>query len=248
MLSFFIVSLTSSGLVFSEESLDSEKEAVTKKLSLESAEVVDLDVLKITFGQDIDDSKEKDFIIKSLPIWNELDVNQILVDWNYVLLSINEEFKSNKQYEAVIISLFWTDGSTIVSGIDWAIEFTAPNMTQFKKVVAEIPKKEETSELKKEVIPELNSADESGDNEKDEEKKEENPVKEDSEITVKKVEEEKKADLAWKEVSQEELDKNIVVAAWKTTDLPTTWPEHIFFVILALILSWLVIHMKRKKI
>ncbi len=249
------------------ETLDGEQASEVKKLSLISVEVADMDILKLSFWVAIDDTKEKDFIVKSLPLWDEISVNQIAVDKDSVLLSIEKDFESNKQYEVVIISLYWTDGSTIISGIDWAVEFSAPDMSKFndkEEVVAAINENtiEETEE------PELNSAESEAKIKADKKALEDKKLAEEAKIAEDKKQEEKKnkatktvaekidqankknnaVNLWGKEVNQEELDKNITVAAGKAGDLPTTWPEHVFFVILALVLAGLIIHIRRKKI
>ncbi len=294
-----------------EELLENEKQETVQKLSLQWVEVVDMDVLKISFWVNIDDSREKDFIVKSLPIWNEIEVTQILVDENDVLLSIEEDFISDKQYEVVIISLYGVDWSTIVSWIDGAVEFSAPDMEQFKLNISggtndswnwSDNDSEGTNNIwdwtnnssggtndswnwpdnnsgetnnnwdwsnnssagtndswnnNLDTEVELNSADEKETTKTKEEKATEqeelNKIEEEKVKTVaEKIEEANKknnsVNLWWKAVSQEELDKNVSVAAGKTEDLPTTWPEHIFFIVLAIILAWLVLHTRSKKI
>ena len=238
-----------------EELLENEKQETVQKLSLQWVEVVDMDVLKISFWVNIDDSREKDFIVKSLPIWNEIEVTQILVDENSVLLSIEKDFETDKQYEVVIISLYGVDWSTIVSWIDGAVEFSAPDMEQFKLSISGGTNDSWNNNLDTEV--ELNSADEKEATKTKEEKATEqeelNKIEEEKLKTVaEKIEEANKknngVNLWWKAISQEELDKNVSVIAGKTEDLPTTWPEHIFFIILSIILAWLVLHTRRKKI
>jgi len=248
------------------ETLEGEQVAEVKKLSLKAVDVVDMDIFKLSFWVSIDDTKEKDFIVKSLPLWDEIEVTQIAVDNDSVLLSIEKDFESNKQYEVVIISLYWTDGSTIVSGIDWAVEFTAPDMTLFNKkeevvkVIEENTVEESTGSIvenngynnttdqttkNKENTEETNT-------EENNEQPELNAAWEKPKTVAEKIDEANKknnsVNLAGKEVDKEELDKNIAVAAGKSSDLPTTWPEHVFFVILALILAGLIIHIRRKKV
>lgn len=257
------------------ESLEGEQVSEVKKLSLTSVDVVDNDILKLSFWVAIDDTKEKDFIVKSLPLWDEIEVNQIAVDNDNVLLSIEKDFESNKQYEVVIISLYWTDGSTIVSGIDWAVEFSAPDMSKFNQ--EEIVKAIEKHTLEENLNNEETNNDSS---EKNTENKESNNTEENTQVqendtennteeniadepelnaawekpktVAEKIDEANKknnaVNLWWKEVDQADIDKNIAVAAGKLEDLPTTGPEHVFFVILAIILAGLIIHIRRKKV
>ena len=257
------------------ESLEGEPVSEVKKLSLTSVDVVDNDILKLSFWVAIDDTKEKDFIVKSLPLWDEIEVNQIAVDNDNVLLSIEKDFESNKQYEVVIISLYWTDGSTIVSGIDWAVEFSAPDMSKFNQ--EEIVKAIEKHTLEENLNNEETNNDSS---EKNTENKESNNTEENTQVqendtennteeniadepelnaawekpktVAEKIDEANKknnaVNLWWKEVDQADIDKNIAVAAGKSEDLPTTGPEHVFFVILAIILAGLIIHIRRKKV
>ena len=231
-----------------EELLENENqtEEAVQKLSLESVDVVDMDILKLSFSLNIDDSKEKDFIVKSLPVWNEIEITEIIADKNNVLLLVDENFQTEKQYEVVIISLYGEGGSTIVSWIDWAVKFNAPDMTEFQN-------DEVTKEIKEDDI-ELNSAD----NEPQKVEEIEDTVK-DEPVVEEKVEEQKEAtpvkvetkdtwsEELWKAIPQEELDKNISVAAGKSSELPTTGPEHIFFIILAIILAWLLLHTRSNK-
>ncbi len=273
IISAFIIFLWTPLQVSWLESLEGEQQSEVKKLSLQSVDIVDFDVLKLSFWVEIDDSREKDFIVKSLPVWNEIEVTQITVDNESVLLSIEQDFESEKQYEVVIISLYWTDGSTIVSWIDWAVEFSAPDMNQFnlsaqadvsvnntntiqedqnidvesnnssnQDVQPEGNQENTEQNIKVEIIQEVDTAIEPELNSADEKTK-----------TVAETIDEANKKNNWvnlwgKEVSQEELNRNITVAAGKASDLPTTWPEHVFFVMLAVVLAGLIIHIRRKKI
>ena len=237
-----------------EEALEGEQSTEVKKLSLKSVDIVDMDILKLSFWVTIDDSKEKDFIVKSLPLWDEIEVTQIAVDNDSVLLSIEKNFESNKQYEVVIISLYWTDGSTIVSWIDWAVEFSAPDMTQFNQTEEVVKAIEDnTIEEDSENNTEENNQNWEVDTEENVvEQPELNAAWEKPKTVAEKIDEANKknnsVNLAGKEVDREELDKNVTVAAGKAADLPTTWPEHVFFVILAIVLAGLLIHVIRKKL
>jgi len=185
-----------------------------KQLKLEWVEVLWKNKVELEFDSKISDA-EKDISVKS--IWEdseEIFVSDYEVNEKKVLLILEKDLESNKDYEVIIFSVMWEDGSTITSGLDWALKFTTPDLTIFDK--------------KEEVKEELNSA--------WTEKVEETKV------------EIKNENLAWKDIKQEEVDKNIEVTASKTDKLVKTWPEDVLLVVLSLILAaliWYVLNQRK---
>lgn len=206
------IAFLGSNYTFAEEAVSTTEDSTTeevKQLKLEWVNVLWKKKVELEFDSKISDS-DKDISIKS--DWEGIEEIFVLdynVSDNKVILVLEDELKSNTEYEVIIFSIEWEDGSTITSGLDWALKFTTPDLTIFDEKV------EMTSAWVEEKAKE--------------------PKKEE----VKK-EEPKNENLAWKDIKQEEVDKNIEVAASKTDELVKTWPEHILLSILALILAALI--------
>jgi hypothetical protein len=201
--------------LYAEEANPASEKSSTeevKQLKLEWVEVLWKNKVELEFDSKIENS-DKDISVRS--VWDDSEeffVSDYEVNEKKVLLILEDELESNKDYEIIIFSIMWEDGSTITSGLDWALKFTSPDLTIFDEKVKEV---EMASAWVKEKI------------------------KEPKKVEVKKVEE-KNDNLAWKDVKQEEVDKNIEVTASNTDELVKTWPEHVLLSILALILAALI--------
>jgi len=220
IVAMFVISFASLSFTYAENegsnSDNTEAEENVKQLKLNWVKVIWKNWIILEFDSNIDEKSDKDISVKFA--WNndeEIFVDTYIVDKNNVELVLENDLESNKDYEIIIFSIMWEDGSTITSGLDWALEFTTPDLSVFNK---EVEEEKEIIEEEEEI--EMTSAGENSDTE-----------------TINANE-----NLAWKEIKNEDLKNNIEVVASNKEELSKTGPEHILLTILALILAWLVWH------
>ncbi len=209
------------------QELNAAKETVVKKLSFDWVKASGAKKLELSFSTDIDSKKELDFIVSSTGIKSEeLIVDDMKVEGNKVILLMESALKSNKQYKIVVRGIYWKDGSTINSGVDGALKFrtwdisTVTNKTAWEKTDTTVTKEKEEWEIKKKDIKKN--------------------IKKNIKKKIKKVTKEEWGNLAGVDIYKDTDDSS---KAW---NLPTTGPEHIFFVLLALLL-WSTLFFFRKK-
>ena len=193
---------------------ESRKEV--KQLKLNWVKVIWKNLVELEFDSNIDEASEKDISVKvSWDNEEEIFVENYKTNGKIVELFLEKDLESNKNYEIIIFSIMWEDGSTITSGLDWALEFSTWDLSIYDEKEEEIKEEvEENEEI------EMTSA-------WIEEKTQTWEIK-------------KNKNLAWKEIKDEELKNNIEVVASKKDELAKTWPEHVLLAILALILAGLV--------
>jgi len=117
--------------------VEESKEEV-KQLKLNWVKVIWKNLVELEFDSNIDKTSDKDISVKVS--WNneeEIFVEDYKVSEKIVKLVLEKDLESNKNYEIIIFSIMWEDGSTITSGLDWALEFSTPDLSIFDKKVEE---------------------------------------------------------------------------------------------------------------
>ena len=150
-ISFLISNYTfaEENVTFTDTSIEENEEV--KQLKLNGAKVVWKNKIELEFDSKIDPkSNENDSIdISVKSTWDNSEdffVINYEINEKKVILTLENELKSNTKYEVIIYSIEWEDGSTITSGLDWALEFTTWDLSVFDKVEEKVV--EEKLELK----------------------------------------------------------------------------------------------------
>ncbi len=160
------ISFLGANYTFAEESVNvtetsTEWKDEVKQLKLNGSKVIWKNKIELDFDSNIDPkSNENDNIDISVKNiwgkWDELFVTNYQISYNKVLITLENELNSNSKYQLVIFSIEWEDGSSITSGLDWALEFTTWDLSVFdkKEEKVEEEKVEEEKEEEEEVSEE----------------------------------------------------------------------------------------------
>ena len=207
--------------------------------------------VKLAFNTEINSWESIDIIIKDKESGDELEVTDVEVIWEKVTVVLWNDLISNKVYEAVILSVVWTNGATITAGIEWAVDFTTPDVSTLWR----------TTDVVSEEEIEMNSA-----SDQEMAKKEESNVdvqaelqklsdQEDAALAAKEEAEKKKKEAentsskAWKDIAEWAIKKTPASVGKDSKNLPSTWPENTIFLLLsALIIGWLFLKLRSKTI
>ena len=203
----------------------------TNDFALQEASVLSSKKIELVFNNNLDNSSEakREFkIVNKNDSLDELEVveNNLLEEGNKLELVLDREMMNSWEYNITVISLMDSKWNNIKSWIDGLNSFVTPDI--FEKEVTQEEKAESETEWS-----ELEAAWET-------------PVTTEVTNMIEKNWTEE-TNLSWKEVSNEELNKNTQVAAKNSEKLPQTWPEHWVLLIIALILWFLSFRMKFKK-
>lgn len=201
--------------------------AVEPALSVEWLKISDKKTLILDFSLNLDDdiNAVRDIKLVDKKSWEELIITSLELDWEKSLkATLENDLVESTQYDITIISVFSKSGKNIEAGIDGLIAFTTPDVfteaTLNKNIL-------EDSEIN--ANNDLNSA---------------NP---EIEETPTSTWETSTGTNAWVNVSNEELNKNTVNAVNATNELPTTGPEHILLLVLAMLMWVGIFFIQRKR-
>ena len=221
-----------------------------KQLKLKSAEVIAKDKIKLSFDKNIDKNSDKDISIRDTKTKNEDFITNFDVKDNTVILSLEQNLKSNTEYEVIIFSIMWENWATITSGLDWAFKFTTWDLSIFDKKENTNSWTSTQQEQANQQNKDLNSAWLSEKTKKDNKNNDKNNKINTNQNKEKTSSGEVKqnSNLAGKEVN-EEIKNNTEEVAAKADKLAKTWPEHILLIFLSLLLAGLIAYAveKRKK-
>ena len=143
IVALFVMFFASVNISFAKKAIidnnnNSNNEEV-KQLKLNWVKVIWKNLVELEFDSNIDKTSDKDISVKVS--WNneeEIFVEDYKVSEKIVKLVLEKDLESNKNYEIIIFSIMWEDGSTITSGLDWALEFSTPDLSVFDEEVEEI--------------------------------------------------------------------------------------------------------------
>lgn len=223
---------------YAEGTDSSNSKEEVKQLKLNWVKVVDKNKVELEFDSEIDTTEDNDISVRK--IWDNSDeifVSDYEVNNKNIIITLEKNLESNTDYEVIIFAVTWKNWWTITSGLDWAFQFNSWDLSVFEK----------EDKIKKENKEEKIEKNKTEDNNKNVKiKTNENNIELNSAgISKEKTNTwklEQSANLAWKEIKDEDLKNNIEVVAAKKDKLAKTGPEDTLLVILALILWALIFY------
>lgn len=192
-------------------------------LSVEWLKMSDKKTLILDFSLALDDdiNAVRDIKLVDKKSWDELIITSLELEWEKSLkATLESDLVESTQYDITIISVFSKSGKNIEAGIDGLIAFTTPNLftqaTLNKNILEDLETNENNNlnSANTEVVPNI------------------------EEVSNTATWEIITGTNAGVNVSNEELNKNTVNAVNATKELPTTGPEHIILLVLAMLI-WL---------
>jgi hypothetical protein len=233
LITFFTFSLNFSVLASSWETntwSSDEEVSIQKEFSLKNIKPISFTKFELEFSDELDSGSWAAREFRIIDKNDELDEFYVLEnelsseDQTRLTITLDREVTINNIYEIFVIELYSKDWNSIEQGINSISTFTI-NEDTFKETEKELEILENTWATQEEQIEEeLNSA------------KEENL---ESTWAV--------SENSWKDLKEEEVEKNTLSEAKNNTKLPTTWPEHILMLLLALSLTGFVFLFRFKR-
>lgn len=203
--------------------LNTKSVSEVNELKVLDAEMYDLDKIKVTFSNELNDSEGtiRDFKISAVDdnfdTYDVIETEILEEDENSIILTLDSKPAVDKEYKIIVLDITDIYNQNIEYGIDSEIVFYA----------------EET--ILEEVVEETNSWTVIDDTE------------EEVELNSAKEEEQTEANVTWTDLSEDDVNKNVVSVANENNKLPQTWPEQVLLLILAIIFSGLFFVSRFKK-
>lgn len=197
--------------------------------SFDSISAISNNELELGFSLPLDSSESslREFKVKNkndsldsfYVVENKINNN----DKSKLKITLDRDLEAGSQYEIIVVSLTSSDGKNIESGIDnmkvFNFSWELNNDISGYSESVDINNSTENQDLEKVENIELNSAEE-------------------------KVNQEWPS---WELISNDEINNTVLWASTSNEKLPQTWPEHIFMLILSIILGALIFIFRYKK-
>jgi hypothetical protein len=218
-------------------------QSIENSLSIENIEVIDSNTISVKFNVDIDSTKDYEFKIEEKDNnLNELTINSVNIEWNYVNLVLGTSLESNKDYTLTVVSLTGINWETIEEWVDWVIDFTTWEIVDLNSaggVTTDENWNTEVASEDTEIVTDENWNTEitSGNTEitiGDAQKSDKNESIDLNSAAPKSND----TTLSWTNLSEEDIKKTAELAAAKSKKLPQTGPTEWLLFIAALILAF----------